>query len=86
MSDRRLLEGARLDALQFAVRDRVTAGELAAIKEVREIVMVRIKLFGLDRDDAMPVKPQTAVVEPTVANLEAIIAGRMSDVRRPGRR
>jgi hypothetical protein len=80
VTDRRLLEGARLDALQAAIWHRAMAGDVRACWEARAIILARIKLFGLDKNEATSVIPRTAVVEPTVENLEAFIQGLGGDL------
>lgn len=45
------LELARLDALQDAVWDRATAGDLSAVRVATRIIDQRIRLLGLDHHD-----------------------------------
>jgi hypothetical protein len=54
----------RLDEMQSAIWDRAMSGEIAALRECRNIIMARIKLFGLDQEDPVPAKPRTVVVDP----------------------
>lgn len=72
VAERRQLEGARLDALQAGLWERAMAGDVAAAMECRNIILARIKLFGLELDRERS-KPPTVVIEPTVENVEAFI-------------
>jgi len=47
VEDHQQLELARLDALQAALWDKAMAGDVAAAREVRAIVIARCRLLGL---------------------------------------
>ena len=47
VEDHQQLEMARLDALQVALWDKALAGDLDACREVRAIIMARLRLLGL---------------------------------------
>lgn len=71
VEDRKLLEGSRLDVLQAALWTRAVGGDLKAAQICLAIIMDRIKLFGLDREEVNADGPRTVVVEPTVEGLES---------------
>ncbi|WP_169735689.1 helix-turn-helix domain-containing protein [Intrasporangium oryzae] len=47
VEDHQQLELARLDALQVALWDKALAGDLDACRQVRAIIMARVRLLGL---------------------------------------
>lgn len=61
VGDRRLLEGAHLEALQRGIWEKAMTGDIAAIREARAIILARVKLFGLDQEPRDPAKPRTLV-------------------------
>jgi hypothetical protein len=64
VEDHEELEMARLDALQVALWDKAHAGDLHACREVRAIIMARVRLLGLMEQSKKPVAwaPRTVVL------------------------
>jgi hypothetical protein len=51
----RVLELARLDALQVGLWERAEAGDIKAVNAVLRIIEQRSRLLGLDKPEAVPV-------------------------------
>jgi orotate phosphoribosyltransferase-like protein len=69
VADLRVLENARLDALQVALWDAAMTGDISAVVAVVKIVKARVRLNGLEFArtglGAVPQTPRTLVVPPT---------------------
>jgi hypothetical protein len=64
VEDHQQLEMARLDALQVALWDKALGGDVEAAREVRAIIMARVRLLGLMEQAKRPAawRPRTVVL------------------------
>ncbi len=63
----RSLEGSRLEALQYAVRNKAMAGDINAARTAVRIIMAHCRLLGLDQSSLFADEgrwPRTLVVRP----------------------
>jgi hypothetical protein len=64
IKDHQQWELARLEALQVALWDKTLAGDVDGAREVRAIIMARVRLLGLVEQSKRPAarKPRTVVL------------------------
>lgn len=61
------VEIARLNRLQLSLWPKAEAGDVTAVKAIRDIILTRVKLLKLDETDA-PSRPRTVVNPDAVGN------------------
>ena len=85
VAEYRALEVSRLDALQDALWDKATSGDVGAVGQIRQIVMARARLLGIlsGKPRGKPSRPEAVVQQAFWDHAGSVHAGDWRSCRCP---